>query len=246
MRTALLIRRRLLATTLLHYRIVNRQKKRSCWVHPINEKRKSLGQFHHLFDELKKDESRLVSYIRMNFASFEALVRAVEPHLLKCSIRPWISVEERLVVTVRYLATGASFRSLAFQFRMGKSTVAFMVKETCQAIWDSLASQVLRYITLTYIILQMKHLFYMIQLENSILRCPATESEWRQEAEAFFERWNFPNCVGAIDGKHITIKAPSNSGSLYFNYKSTFSTVLLAVVSADYRYESATFKSFLS
>ena len=38
----------------------------------------------------------------------------------------------------RYLSTGLSFRALAFSFRMGKSTVANIVKETVEAIWDEL------------------------------------------------------------------------------------------------------------
>ena len=63
-----------------------------------------------------------------------------------------------------------------------------------------------------------------------------SEDKWKSIADDFYERWNFPNCIGAIDGKHVMIQCPFNSGSLFYNYKSYFSIVLLGVASVDYRF----------
>ena len=63
-----------------------------------------------------------------------------------------------------------------------------------------------------------------------------TRQEWTQIADGFYYKWHFPNCIGALDGKHVKLISPPNSGTLFFNHKCDFSTVLLALVDADYKF----------
>ncbi|KAM5165210.1 LOW QUALITY PROTEIN: uncharacterized protein ACMZJ9_007653 [Mantella aurantiaca] len=56
-----------------------------------------------------------------------------------------------------------------------------------------------------------------------------TKEKWREISNTFMEKTHFPNCLGAIDGKHIRMVMPPASGSRYFNYKKNFSVVLMAV-----------------
>jgi len=65
---------------------------------------------------------------------------------------------------------------------------------------------------------------------------PSCEDEWKVVAANFGHRWNFYNCIGAMDGKHFKINPPLQLGSLYYNYKDYFSVVLLAVVDAQLRF----------
>ncbi|KAM0724675.1 Protein ALP1-like [Formica fusca] len=62
------------------------------------------------------------------------------------------------------------------------------------------------------------------------------QRQWTKVAEEFYQKWQFPNCVGAVDEKHIKIRCPPNSGSEYFNYKQYFSIVLLAACDARFKF----------
>lgn len=68
------------------------------------------------------------------------------------------------------------------------------------------------------------------------MQVPTTQEEWLKTSDQFRDRWNFNNCCGAVDGKHVVITPPANSGSEYYNYKHTYSIVLMALVDADYKF----------
>lgn len=84
-----------------------------------------------------------------------------------------------------------------------------LVEQVCQAVWNN--------------------------LKDTYLPEPS-EEKWLEIAEGFKKRANFPNCIGAVDGKHIRIIKPNHSGSVNYNYKHFFSILLLAVCDADYRF----------
>ncbi|CAH1989553.1 unnamed protein product [Acanthoscelides obtectus] len=65
---------------------------------------------------------------------------------------------------------------------------------------------------------------------------PTTPESWLDVAKQFEKTWNFPHCLGALDGKHVVIQGPCNTRSEFFNYKSTFSVVLFALVDANYNF----------
>jgi hypothetical protein len=64
---------------------------------------------------------------------------------------------------------------------------------------------------------------------------PKTEAEWKVIKNRFDDQWNFPNCLGAVDGKHMPIKKPPHTGSYYYKYN-FFSIELMAVVNSNYEF----------
>ena len=65
---------------------------------------------------------------------------------------------------------------------------------------------------------------------------PNNAQQWEAIATDFEQLWNYPNCIGALDGKRILLQAPINSGSFFYDYKQQFSLILMALVDAQYRF----------
>ena len=76
----------------------------------------------------------------MSSDRFDHLVRLVEPAITKQNnnYRQPISAAERLCLTIRFLASDSQ-QSLSFAFRIGRSTVSGIIRETCEAIYNILA-----------------------------------------------------------------------------------------------------------
>lgn len=109
----------------------------------------------------------------------------------------------------RYLAQGDSVLSKHTEFRIGRLTVYKIIPETCQAIWEALQS------------------IFLPTLDTIL---------WNRVAEGFMDKWQFPNCVDAIDGKHVGIKVFPMSGFEFYNYKGFFNIMLMAACDAEYKF----------
>ena len=246
-------RRRLLLLLLLRRRR-SRLRKRT-WVRKINIKRREKGEYHALIQEMRlsdQDTCSFYKYFRMSPQRFDHLLGIVGPSLTRqhTNFRSPISPGERLAVTLRFLATGDSMQTIAFSYRLGHSTVCNIIKDTCDALWCVLAPEYLRtpscaddwklimlqtvgHSTVCNIIKDTCDALWCV-LAPEYLRTPSCADDWKKISEGFYRQWNFPNCIGAIDGKHVVMQAPPSAGSMYYNYKQTHSIVLMAVCDAQY------------
>ena len=188
-----------------------RKRARSLWVREIFQRRTEMGEYHALISEMRLvDHESFYRYFHMTPQRFDNLLSLVGPLITRQAtvMRSPISAGERLAVTIRYLVTGDAMQTISFSFRLGHSTVCGIIDNTCDAIWNALSPD--------------------------YLRTPRNSEEWRRISAGFESAWNFPHCIGAIDGKHVVMQAPSNSGSEFYNYKGTHSIVLMAVCDSNY------------
>lgn len=150
----------------------------------------------------------LFRFVCMSPERFDHLAGMIRDKITKKRhIREPISPEERLAVTLRYLATGDSQHSLWFLFKLGRSTVNGIINEVWEELWNALSHYV---------------------------KPPTSVNDWKNISDDFSQLWNMPHCLGALDGKHVAIRKPPSSSSLWYNYKGFFSMVLLGICDAQY------------
>lgn len=114
---------------------------REYWVDPLWQQRDIAGYYAAFRDDLRDRSPRIFkNFCRMNVSDFDFLLNRVKPLIEKQNtrFRRSISAGERLCVTLRYLASGDSMASIAYLFRIGRSTVSKIIAETCIDIYEVL------------------------------------------------------------------------------------------------------------
>ena len=190
-----------------------RPMRRRLWTRQWLLRRPQYGQYEKLMAELKREQpTDYKNFLRMDAELFSEIVRRVGPAIAKGDtfMRKCLEPGIKIAITLRYLATGESYMSLQYSFRVARCTITKLIPVVCDAIAD--------------------------EYKNEVMKCPSTAEEWKAVARDYGYRWNFHHAVGAIDGKHVAIRCPPKQGSNYFNYKGFHSIVLLAVVDANYKF----------
>jgi len=158
-----------------------------------------MSWLHSWIQKLSSDEPRNASWTSGKSWTLDWKTR----HFLEEGLEPGL----KLAITLRYLATGNSYKSLQYGFRVSFSAISLLILEVFEAIIEE------------------------------CWRSAVMSSNRRGMETYFWAvccKWNFRHCVGAIDGKHVAIRCTVKAGSVYFNYNGFHSIVLMALVDADY------------
>lgn len=120
-----------------------------------------------------------------------------------------ISVEKQLYVTLWYLGGSDSIIRIADRFGIAESSVVVCRNRIIDTILNNLKSKFINW--------------------------PHAEV-LEQTIDKFHQRNGFPGVIGALDGTHISIKAPTENPQSYINRKGYYSLQLQAVCDSDMKF----------
>ena len=141
------------------------------------------------------------------------IVDIVRPHMTTrdSNFRPATLVEKKVAASLWRLATGECYRSISITLGMGESSAETYTQLFCDTMFAS---------------------------RSEYIKFPPL-NELRNVVNSFSEKTKIPNVVGAIDGSHIPIKAPTVNKECYFNRKHRYSILLQGVVEPNLKFYDA-------
>lgn len=125
-----------------------RKRERGCWVRPSLQDRSHTGGDRLLKGLIADDQltcgGHLKNFLRMSSTDFEILLNKIGPIVSKqdTNWRHAISVQECLLITIRFLVTGDSYHSMMYLFKISKQVISLIIPEVCDALCQVLEDQV--------------------------------------------------------------------------------------------------------
>ena len=122
------------------------KKKRDVWVKTWLKNKEKFSHMSLLKELQENNPDDFRNYLRMTDDAFRVLLALVSPKIAKKDtvMRKSIPAEERLIATLRYLATGRSLEDLKFSTGISAQALGHIIPETCQAIYDVLREEYLK------------------------------------------------------------------------------------------------------
>ncbi len=151
-------------------------------------------------------------FLRCEPAMFQEIVDRLTPLICKLdtNYRKALDPGLKVAITLCYMATGYSSKSLKYGFTVAYNSICVLIAEVSSAIVD------------TY--------------HEEVIVTPITPDDSMVNANTNSCRWQYHHYLGAINAKHVAIRKPMNAGSYYFNYKNFHSIVLMALIDGDYKF----------
>jgi len=98
-----------------------------------------------LLGEVRTDSCALFrNFTRVTTSDFELLLQLIGPSIKKqdTDMREAIPISTRLDVTLRFLATGDSYHTLMYIFRISVSSISTIIPKVCQTVIQSMKGYV--------------------------------------------------------------------------------------------------------
>ena len=103
----------------------------------------------------------------------------------------------QIPVTMYYLSDERRFRKTANAIGIAKNAVSMIIRRVTKAISNHLA--------------------------DKYIKPPRTQEEDHESCSFFFEKYDFPQYLGAVDGTHTAIEQPPENSADYINRKGKYS-----------------------